>query len=208
MTLQTVKPSSGPWTHTQRKWTHSVLQSSVEAQTTAPASDVAIEIMDKENPWLWNKHRGHREQWTKDLLLWREAWSNQSLFSVLWPSSSWSCPEFYLMCFPFFYFLYWTLYCSDSVFASLLCIVLVMVEEAEDLAFIFLVTRTQVTPLTPLEEIVCHTEIKDCEIRAASEWDLCCPLLGGWRGQWLPCRWKEGWHRYLVRKRPSYGRCH
>lgn len=137
MTLQTVKPSLGPWTHIQRKWTHSVLQSSVEAQTTAPTSDVAIEIMDKENPWLWNKPRGHREQWTKDLLLGREAWSNQSMFSVPWPSSSWSCPEFCLMCFPFFYFLYWSFYCSYSVFASLFCIVLVMVEEAEDLAFIF-----------------------------------------------------------------------
>lgn len=58
--------------------------------------------MAKEKPWLWNKPRGHREQWTKDLLVGREAWSNQRMFSVPWPSSSWSCPEFYLMCFPFF----------------------------------------------------------------------------------------------------------
>lgn len=81
-----------------------------------------------------------------------------------------------------------------------------MVEEAENLAFIFLVTRTQVTPLTSLEQIVCHTEIKGCEIHAVNEWDLCCLLLGGRREQWLPCQWKEGWHRYLLSKRPSYGR--
>lgn len=140
----------------------------------------------------------------------REAWFNQKT-SVQWQSFSRCLPRILslfglvtLVYFPFF-----PTFCTGVCIAVLcpassLYILSVTVEKAESLSFIWLVIRTQETPFNPVEQIVHHAEIMDCEIQAVNEWEfVLSPFCGGVGVGDILYTWKEGRHRYLVRKRPN-----
>lgn len=65
-TLQTSKPSSGPWTCIQRKFTSSILQCALKAQAIAPTLVLVIEDKEQEQNLPKQRQRPERTTGTGD----------------------------------------------------------------------------------------------------------------------------------------------